>query len=237
MSRLTRLLSTAAVSLVLAGAAHAGAVGDFEASMRSAYADYRGALFQTNAGNKDAAVKAIGAFKATGPARAAAGAGAPPQYADEAAAAAAGAAGAARAAGAAAEAADGKLADAHETLEGIRDQIGGLHERNGLIAFSDRMNAYHAWMEMILGKGYAGFGPEGLADLRDDAAVLAYLAADIAAHPPAESTDPAYQGLLDSVSASVAALGAAAEAGDAAAAKQAVGGLKTPYSKLFLKFG
>jgi len=223
-----------AASLMLAGAAHAGPVADFEAQMRSAYADYRGALFQTNAGKQDAAVKAIDSFKAKWGALPAEP---PPQYADDAAYAGTLAGVAALADEAASQAADGKLAEAHETLEGIRDAIGGLHERNGLVGFSDRMNAYHAWMEKILGGDYGGFDPAGLATLRDDAAVLAYLAADLAAHPPAESADPSYQGLLDAVTASVAALRTAAQSGDAGAAKQAVGGLKVPYSKLFLKFG
>ena len=237
MSRLSRFLSITAASIVLAGAAHAGPVGDFETAMRSAYADYRGALFQTNAGNRDVAVKAIDGFRQKWAALAAAGAEAPPQYVDDAAFAATLTAVAALADSAAAEAAAGKLPEAHETLEGIRDQIGGLHERNGLISYSDRMNAYHAWMETILTKDYAGFSAEGLAELREDAAVLAYLAADIAAHPPAESADPMYESLLGGMTASVAALRQAAQAGDAAAVKQAVGSLKVPYSKLFLKFG
>ena len=234
MSRLTRLLAIAATSVVLATAAHAGPVADFEAQMRSAYADYRGALFQTNAGKQDAAIKAIESFKAKWSALAAEP---PPQYADDAAYATTLAKVTALADAAATEAGESKLAEAHETLEGIRDEIGGLHERNGVVGFSDRMNAYHAWMETILGKDYGGFDAAGLAVLREDAAVLAYLAADIAAHPPVEAADPAYQGLLDAVSASVAALRQAAEAADAPAAKQAVGGQKDPKSNHVLKLG
>mgnify|MGYP001036458610 CR=1 FL=1 len=63
------------------------------------------------------------------------------------------------------------------------------------------------------------------------------LAADIAAHPPAESGDPAWQSLLASMVDSVTALSTAAHGGDPAAAKAALGHIKAPYSKLFLKFG
>ena len=67
--------------------------------------------------------------------------------------------------------------------------------------------------------------------------MLAYLAADIKAHPPVEASDPAYGKLLDGMTDSVTKLSQAARTGDAAAAKAALGGLKVPYSKLFLKFG
>ena len=237
MSRLPRLLAIAATSLVLAGPAYAGPVSDIEKSMRSAYADYRGALFQTNANNRDEAVKAVDGFKQKWSALVAANGVAPPQYADDSSYAATLAKVSAVIEAAAAQTTAGKLAEAHETLEAVRDQIGGLHERNGVIAFSDRMNAYHAKMEQILAKDYGGFSVMGLGDLREDAAVLAYLAADIAAHPPAESADAAYRTLLDGMNGSVAALGQAAKSADAGAAKKAVDGLKVPYSKFFLKFG
>ena len=99
------------------------------------------------------------------------------------------------------------------------------------------MNAYHAQMERILGDGYDGLDPAEMGKLREDAAVLAYLAGDIAAHPPAEAVNPAYQTLLDGMTASVSALVDAVRADDAAAARQAIMGLKQPYAKLFLKFG
>ena len=99
------------------------------------------------------------------------------------------------------------------------------------------MNAYHAKMEDVLGKDYSGFDAAGLGALSEDAAVLAWLAADIKAHPPAEAADPAYGKLLDGMTDSVTALANAARSGDAAAAKSALGNLKAPYSKLFLKFG
>ena len=129
------------------------------------------------------------------------------------------------------EVAAGNLPKAHETLEGIREEIASLHDRNGIIGFSDRMNAYHAQMERVIGLA----DPDPVA-MREQAAVLEYLVDDIARHPPADA-DASFGELLKGVEGSVAKLRAASESGDAAAMKAAVGGLKGPYSKLFLKFG
>ena len=237
MTPFSHLASAAALSLVLIGSAHAGPVSDFETAMRGAYADYRSALFQTNANQPEAAVKAIGAFQQKWAALIAANTTAPPQYADDSTYAATLAEVASIADTAASEVAAGELPKAHETLEAIRFRIGGLHERNGIIGFSDRMNAYHAKMEEVLAKDYGAFDAVSLRTLGEDAAVLAWLAADIKTHPPAEASDPAYASLLDGMVDSVTVLAEAARGDDPAAAKSALDGLKVPYSKLFLKFG
>jgi hypothetical protein len=135
------------------------------------------------------------------------------------------------------EVAGGDLAKVHVTLEGLRADVAALHDRNGIVSFSDRMNAYHAKMEEVLGLDLAAQPDGGMAALTEDGAVLAYLVADIAAHPAPEASDPAYGPALDDVKKSVDALQAAVRAKDAAAVKAAVGGLKVPYSKLFAKFG
>lgn len=238
MSVLCRLIAPLAVGLMLSGAAAAaGSVASFEAALRAAYGDYRAALFQTNSGSQDGAVAAVEAFRKQWSALIAANPEAPPQYADDPDFAVSLASVASIADRAAAEVADGKLAAAHETLEPIRDELGALRSRNGVITFSDRMNAYHAWMERVLGDGYDGLSPAGMGKLREDAAVLAYLADDIVAHPPADAGGPAYAKLLDGMTASVSALVAAVRSGDAEAARKALKGLKPPYSKLFLNFG
>jgi hypothetical protein len=237
MTPLSRLAGVAALALAFAGSAHAGSVADFEIAMRAAYGDYRAALFETNANKPDAALQAVDTFKQKWSALAAANTVAPPQYADDPAYAATLAKVASITETAAGEVAAGKLPEAHETLEAIRFEIGGLHERNGIVGFSDRMNAYHAKMEDVLAKDYGGFDAAGLGALREDAAVLAFLAADIEAHPAAEAADAAYGKLLDGMTDSVTALADAARTGDAAAAKSALDNLKVPYSKLFLKFG
>ncbi len=227
-----------ATALFAPAAAFAGPVSDFENAMRSAYGDYRAALFQTNANNADQAAAAVKSFTGKWEALRAASATPPPQYGDDATFAETMAKVNEIATQAASDVAGGNLAHAHETLEAIRDQIGGLHERNGVIGFSDRMNAYHAKMEDILAMDYSGFDAAGLGLLREDGAVLAYLAADIEAHPPQGAPDDAaYAPLLAGVKASVKSLQDAAAGTDAQAAKAAVDSLKVPYSKFFLKFG
>ena len=84
MSRLSRIVAVALIALTPVTAAFAGAVGDFESSLRRAYADYRAALFFTNAGNGDKAAASVTAFKDQW-AVLTDGAASPPQYADDAA--------------------------------------------------------------------------------------------------------------------------------------------------------
>jgi hypothetical protein len=216
--------------------AFAGPVNDFETKMRAAYGQYRVALFTTSAGKGDEAARALTTFRT---AWTALGAGnvAPPQYADDARYAATLATVAEIAGKAATEIGSGKLTEAHETLEAIRDQIGSLHERNGIVGFSDRMNAYHARMEEVLAAA-PKLDAATLPTVGADVAVLAYLADEVVRLPPPEAaTDPAFKALSGDLLASVAAAKAALASGDIAAAKTALGALKAPYAKLFLKFG
>lgn len=227
-----KILATTATAILLGFgicSAHAGDVHDFEVNMRTAYADYRMALFATNSGKAEPSAKAVDAFEAAW-APLAAGA-APPQYADDPAFAATMAEVAAIAAAADREIAAGELPEAHETLEGIREALGELHARNGIIGFSDRMNAYHARMEHVI-----GMDPSDPTAVAAEAAVLTYLLADVTAHPPAEA-DGSFRDLAAAVQDSVAKLQRAAAAAEPAAITAAIGGLKAPYSKLFLKFG
>lgn len=237
MRRLAFVSVIALSAVVLASHAGAGSMADFEKSLREAYGDYRVALFQTNAGDAEKSAKAISSFQMKWQTLADPDRAAPPQYADDGHYAETLSAVDQIAGKAAQEVGAGKLTEAHEVLEAIRDEIGGLHERNGIVGYSDRMNAYHAKMEEVLGRDYSGFDAAGLGILREDAGVLAYLAATVADHPPAEAADPAYKPLLEAFTASTAALLKAAREGDAQAAKTALGGLKPAYSKLFLKFG
>jgi hypothetical protein len=237
---MTRHLYTALLfsSVLLPTMSFGGPVQDSEGELRSVYADYRVALFQSSAGNTDATNKALLSLNekwaeltkqwTSAP---------PPQYADD-----------ARLADtltlvdkvidqAADEAGRGDLAKAHTTLEAVRSEISDLHGRNGLIGFSDRMNAYHAEMEKVLDANAEGEGADPMPALRDAAAVLGYLADEIAAHPAPEAADPAYAPLVDGLLKSVQALQAAAQSGDVASVKAAIAGLKPAYSKLFVKFG
>lgn len=217
------------VALLLALPATAGEVRDFEARLRAAYGDYRAALFATNTGGNAESAAALDRFTKAWSAIAAMPA--PPQYVDDAAFPDTMKKVTAIAESASAQVAGGDLAKAHDTLEGIRDEIGDLHLRNDIYSFSDRMNAYHARMEKVLGMDAAD-----TAAVREEAAVLEYLLSDIKAHPPKEA-DGNFEALLGAVETSVAKLRGAATNNDAAATKAAIGGLKAPYSKFFLTFG
>ncbi len=223
------LILAAGVFAAATGLAGAGEVREFEAAMRDAYGQYRAALFATNAGKAEESAKAVDAFRAAwAPLD---DAGAPPQYADDAGFPDTMSAVDQIAAEASEEIAAGNLGEAHETLEAIREQVAGLHARNGVIGFSDRMNAYHARMEEVIAAPATDLGA-----VREELAVLEYLAADLSAHRPADADD-SFDALVGDIEASLAGLRTAVEAGDLAAAQTAIGGMKQPYSKLFLKFG
>lgn len=223
---------------VLLAPAHvmAGPVPDAETRLREAYADYRVALFQSSAGKADATAGALGTLDGKWEALAKDWtASPPPQYADDPKLAETLTRVDQMIEAAKGEAAKGDLAKVHEGLEAIRGEIGDLHGRNGIIGFSDRMNAYHAEMEKVLDA--AAEGAADPASMRDAAAVLVYLAQDVAAHPAPEAADPAYAPLVDAMTASAQALHDAVLAADATAMKVAVAALKPAYAKLFLKFG
>lgn len=224
-----RLISASLLALSIGLPAFAGEVGDFETKLRAAYGDYRVALFATNMGKAPESTASIGKFAKAWAALSAEPA--PPHYADDAKYAETLAAVTKITEAAATEVAAGQLPKAHDTLEGIRDQIGDLHIRNDIYSFSDRMNAYHARMEEVI-----AIDPADAAGVHAESAVLEYLLGDVIAHPPKDA-DQSFKELLGTVEASVAKLQGASKSGDAAAIKAAIDGLKAPYSKLFLKFG
>lgn len=234
-----KILGAVLAAAVLAGAALAGPVTEFERAFGKVYASYRTALFMTNSGNAETSGASLAAFAAGWSALAQAyRAAPPPQYADDPLWPAALDEVDSLLAKARAEVDAGTLAAAHETLEGIREVVSALHLRNGIQTFSDRMNAYHAEMEHVLALDPALLSPADLPDLIGRAAVLSYLAGDIAAHPPTTmAEDPAFAPLLAGFRASVDHFEQAARRGDLEAVKAAMAGLKKPYAMLFLKFG
>lgn len=229
----------ALLALAAAGPVRAGPIADFETAMGAAYADYRAALFQTNRKDRAATDAALAGFNTKWAALATRFGTNPPPHLSEDAGWSATLATVKRILDKAlAEAATGDLAKAHETLEAIRDEIGKLRARNGQQTFSDRMNAYHARMEVLIERVEHEADKLDLGLLREEAAVLAYLVADIAANVPNGLGDlTALREALAAVTASVEALRAAVRAGDGAAAKAATKALKPPYSRLFLRFG
>lgn len=134
---------------------------------------------------------------------------------------------------------DKQLAEAHETLEAARDLLAELRRRNNVVVYSDHMNAYHAEMEHVLMEGPRELASaQGAMLLMARIGVLQHLAQRLRSEAPAGLTgDPEFAPLLQAVESSVAALRTATLSQDTAAIQRALGALKGPYSKLFLKFG
>lgn len=133
----------------------------------------------------------------------------------------------------------GALAEAHETLERVREVLADLRQRNGVVVYSDHMNAYHAAMEHVLleGKAWAA-QPDGQWALAEQVGVLAYLANRLRSEAPESlRSQAAFTSMQQAVSDSVQRLREAVRAGQTDAVVAALGQLKGAYSKLFLRFG
>lgn len=132
-----------------------------------------------------------------------------------------------------------KLVEAHETLEKARDLMAEMRRRNGVIVFSDHMNAYHSEMEHMLGDGPKWAAePQGAMLVMEKLGTMEYLAARLRSEAPATLTvDPAFAPALQAVEKSLAALREAVMAQDVAKIREALSKIKGPYSQFFLKFG
>lgn len=134
----------------------------------------------------------------------------------------------------------GQLAEAHETLEAIRDELSELRRRNSVIAFSDHINNYHAVMEHLL---TGGFTPETINSdtvntIRGQVAVLEYLAEAIKNNAPKEySNNPKYLKLQKDLFGSLTQLDKAIEENNPQAISKSIKMLKPAYAKLFVNFG
>jgi hypothetical protein len=133
----------------------------------------------------------------------------------------------------------GQLAQAHHTLERVRDVMADMRQRNGVVVYSDHMNAYHAQMEMIVVHGAETLAqPKGMLLMTGQVGALGYLVKQLGLQAPASlKKNDEFNGLLKAVEQSVSTLDAAVMNQDMAAAKEAASKLKGPYSKLFAKFG
>jgi hypothetical protein len=226
-----------AVALLLPMLAHAGPVQDFERQLTDVYAHYRAALMQTNQKNQPATEAAIAQFEKGWAGIVARKASPPPQYVGDAKWGETLDKVAAILEKAKTQAAKGDLTQSHETLEAIRYAVAEMRQRNGIVAFSDHMNAYHEQMEIVVAGKYEP-GAEGVARLREDVAVLAFLAAEVDRNKPASlAADEAFTQGLAALKASVAALQAAARKGETAKLDELRKALKPPYSRLFVKYG
>lgn len=132
-----------------------------------------------------------------------------------------------------------QLAEAHETLEAARDLMAELRRRNGVVVYSDHMNAYHAEMEHALAEGKTlDASAQRLPLLMGRVGVLDYLARRLRSEaPPALAADPAFSAALQAVEQSVAHLRQAVLAQDPAKVRAALEQLKKPYAQMFLRFG
>ena len=233
MTLKTCLLTTVfALSLGLAPAM-AGPVRDAEAKIADAYNDYRAALFLTNQKKKAETEASLAAFKTKWAALTAAWATTPPPHYAEDTKLGETIAAVTKLTDEATQLANaGDLAKSHEVLEGIRDALGDLRARNGIVSFSDRMNAYHTVLEHVYDHKY-----DSPAALAEDVAVLAYLAKEVGANRPAGADAAAFDPLFKAMEGSVTALRAAIKGGDAAAIDAARKAIKPAYSRMFLKFG
>ena len=226
-----------ALSLVAVPARAADAVTD---AMQAAYAPYRAALFRTNSKAQVESEQAIARAQAEWNALVERFASRPPAPYDRDPAVA----GALNAVAdvyrkAEAEIRDKRLADAHETLEEARDLMAELRRRNGVVVYSDHMNAYHAEMEHVLKDGPKLVdAPQGMMQLMARVGALDYLAQRLRSEaPPALAGEARFAASVKGVEESVAALRTAVLNQDAAGVRAALGKLKGPYSKLFLEFG
>ena len=132
-----------------------------------------------------------------------------------------------------------KLGKAHATLEEVRELLADLRRRNGVIVFSDHMNAYHSAMEELVADGADLLAkPDGKLRLMARVGVLDYLVKNLKSEAPPElAANAEFVELAKGVTKSVADLEAALLADKEEAVKEAISTLKKPYSRLFLKFG
>jgi len=235
-----RVLASQFFALALLAAMPALAADPVTDAMQAAYAPYRTALFRTNSKAQLESEQAIAQAQQAWKAISERFAGKPPApYDRDAEFAQSLAQVAAVYQRAAQQVGDRRLAEAHETLEQVRDLIAGLRRRNDVVVFSDHMNAYHAEMEHVLGQGQQAVGSSrDLMLLMGRVGTLEYLARRLRTEAPAAlAREPEFPPLLDAVEASVAALRTAVLSQDGAAARAAIDKLKGPYSRMFLKFG
>lgn len=240
--RLTRFCFGFIVVLMfgaLVSAASAGPIAEFDAAFRQTYADYRTALAITNTPNREKSEMAVAAFQTKWAALVAKyRSSPPPQFAEDAQWGETLDGVTAIVARANADVAKGDVPAAHLTLETVRERFGDLRARNGVVAYSDRIDVFHHLMEQVVSKPYGGFSGAGLTELVEDAAVLGYLGDELKKLPPPDAVKtadfaPTLAALLDAVHA----LRAAARTGDAEKIKGARSKVKPAFGKLFVKFG
>ena len=132
-----------------------------------------------------------------------------------------------------------ELAEAHETLEAIRDLLGDLRKRNGAVIFSDHVNKYHEHMEAVLDTKLSGsISSSQLNALREKLAVLDFLMDELKHNAPVEyQSNAEFNKLLNGNFKVLEGLRTAIESGSVTEITKALKAVKPPYAKLFIKFG
>jgi len=234
------VLAALTASLATATATPASATDAVTDAMLAAYAPYRAALFRTNSKAQAESEQAVARARQSWQSVVTqfASKPAPPYDRD------AGFATTLEQVGAVYATAESQIRDkqleaAHETLERVRDLLADLRGRNGVVVYSDAMNAYHAEMEHVLSDGPKTIAaPQGPMLLMAPLGRLEYLSARLRSQAPTHvAQDAEFAALVQAVDGSVRSLRAATLTQDVQAIRQAIGALKGPYSKLFLKFG
>jgi hypothetical protein len=241
MSIKTTLVLRAISAVICAFAvASAHAADPFTDAMQEAYAPYRVALFQTNSKLQPESQRAVQQAQQAWSGVMAKFSANPPAPYDRDTSFVKSLDQVARVYSLAAEqVAENQLNTAHETLEAARDIMAELRRRNQIVVFSDHMNAYHAEMERVLIDGPKVLPqPNGVQQLTEMLGVLDYLARRLSKEASTVSTkDEELAGLVKAVDQSIIDLRAALLTRDSARISAAIGKIKQPYSKLFLKFG
>lgn len=227
------------LSLALAGGS-AFAADPFTEAMQRTYGPYRVALFKTNSNAQEDARKAVNQAQQGWNQLVSQFAENPPVPYDR----DPGFGASLRDVGkvylrATAEIEQNKLKEAHETLEQVREVMAELRHRNQVIVYSDHMNAYHAQMEALLNEGEKTLsGPNGMLEMAGQVGALAYLMAKLKTEAPADlQKNEEFNALYRAVEMSVASLKAAVLSQDSTKVREALGKIKAPYSRLFIKFG
>ncbi len=229
-----------ALTLALVGTSAAQASDAVTDALQEAYAPYRMALFRTNSQSQDEAQQAVAQAQTAWRSMAERlGAKPPAPYDRDAEFAARLAQVNALYDRAAAAVRANRLAEAHEELESVRELLADLRRRNGVVVFSDHMNAYHAEMERLLVEAPKALDtPSGALLAMSQVGALDYLARQLRLQAPAPlQRNAEFDALLKDLEASVQTVRAALLRQDAAAARGALGKVKPAYSRLFVKFG
>jgi hypothetical protein len=245
MRKLILLLMSLVIFNLASSDARAGEIAKFNHDFGQAYGVYRQALVATGVGKKDkgavdSAIKAVNELERQWSSFAGQYKKPPAHFAEEKAWEPTLAKVRALISKGSEAAKRASLDDSHDALEEIRVILGDLRRRNNVIIFSDHVNAYHEQMDEIIGADYAvdGFDAAQRLELIEQLAVLVFLAEAMERNaPPEYSSNPEFVTLLESVFSSIDKVRQSIEENDKRHIINAIAGLKSPFAKLFIKFG